>query len=551
MSDSSKIDFYSTKINPDSTRNALTTLSTKVNHHNFANHVYAMSEHKNSTQKMDKPTKVVPNNLTPVTIMVVDTISSVKSRILLKVLMDSGSTLTMINKRCLPRHCKPCKITNSKQINTLAGTYTSSEVVVMRNLRLPEFNKSRNVDQQKALVFQSETCKYDVILGADFLTKTGIDVKYSTGTIEWFDNELPLRNPHLLEAKDFEAMAHMVEIQQEEEFFGMDWYDPTCYAVEILDAKYEKVDVDEVITHLTHLNSQQKEDLKQVLQEHTKLFDGTLGVYPHRKFHIDLVPEAVAKHARPYPVPVIHLAAFKKELLHLVEIGVLSPQGASEWASPTFITPKKDGRVRWVSDLRELNKVVRRKQYPLPIIMDILRRRKGYKFFTKLDISMQYYTFELDEESKDLCTIATPFGKFKYNRLPMGLKCSPDFAQEVMENIFRDINDAEVYIDDIGAFSHSWDDHLKLLRIILTKLQENGFTVNPLKCEWAVTETDWLGYWLTPNGLKPWSKKIDAVLKMQAPTNIKLLRGFIGMVNYYRDMWPHRSHILAPLTAKT
>jgi hypothetical protein len=108
----------------------------------------------------------------------------------------------------------------------------------MRNLRLPEFNKNRNVDQQKALVLQSETCMYNVILGTDFLTKTGIDVKYSTGTMDWFDNEFPLRNPHLLQNKDFEAMAEIVEVQQEEALVGMDWYDPTCYAVEILDAKY-------------------------------------------------------------------------------------------------------------------------------------------------------------------------------------------------------------------------------------------------------------------------------------------------------------------------
>ena len=77
---------------------------------------------------------------------------------------------------------------------------------------------------------------------------------------------------------------------------------------------------------------------------------------------------------------------------------------------------------------------------------------------------MQCYTFELDTESKDLCTINTLFGKFKYNRLLMGLKCAPDIAQETMEQIFDDSQeDAEIYIDDISAFSPTWDHHIKLL----------------------------------------------------------------------------------------
>ena len=111
-------------------------------------------------------------------------------------------------------------------------------------------------------------------------------------------------------------------------------------------------------------------------------------------------------------------------------MGVLEPQGTSEWALPIFIIPKKDGRVRWISDLRELNKCIVRNQYPLPNIYDILNKRNGYTFFSKLDMSIQHYTFELDEESSNLCIIVTPIGKFRYKRLPTGLKCSPDYAQK-------------------------------------------------------------------------------------------------------------------------
>jgi hypothetical protein len=125
----------------------------------------------------------MPNNSwpTPIRIMVLDTIVAVKSHTLLKVLFDPGLTATLINSKCLPQHCKPFTKNQARTINTLAGSCTTGAMVVMRGLRLPKFDKNRVVEQQKALVFDGE-CKYNVSLGTDFLSKSGIDIKYSSGT---------------------------------------------------------------------------------------------------------------------------------------------------------------------------------------------------------------------------------------------------------------------------------------------------------------------------------------------------------------------------------
>jgi hypothetical protein len=147
------MDYCSTDFKSSSTRNAPKKLNESFMLETCTDEVYAIAEVSDNGKEVDKPKKAVSQNLTPVMIMVVVTIYSVRSRTLLRMLLDSGSTTTLINKICFPRNCKPQDIASSKKVNTLAETYTSTKVVIMRNLRLPEFNKNRkNVDPLKALI---------------------------------------------------------------------------------------------------------------------------------------------------------------------------------------------------------------------------------------------------------------------------------------------------------------------------------------------------------------------------------------------------------------
>ena len=121
----------------------------------------------------------------------------------------------------------------------------------------------------------------------------------------------------------------------------------------------------------------------------------------------------------------------------------------------------------------------------------------------------------------------------------MGVLESLDIAQEFMENLLRDLlEEIEVYIDDILVTNHDWKSHLILLDKVLARLEDAGVSVNPLKCEWAVQETDFLGHWMTSSGIKPWKKKVDAIIRMERQQSQTQLHLFLGMVNYYHDMWP-------------
>ena len=188
----------------------------------------------------------------------------------------------------------------------------AQQVVTLRDIHLPEFDENRWIWQQKALVFDNKNCRYDMILGTNFLSKTGIKLDYDRGKMLWYDSMLPMRPRKSLTSADFDHMEETYHIQYKDELLGQDWL--KTYATEILYAKYKWTDVREVIDRQTHLTAQQKCDLLDVLTRYQKLFDGSLGVYLHKKVHIDIEPDAKPVHARPYPVTRIHLYTYKCEL---------------------------------------------------------------------------------------------------------------------------------------------------------------------------------------------------------------------------------------------
>ena len=132
----------------------------------------------------------------------------------------------------------------------------------------------------------------------------------------------------------------------------------TKHKKDILPSLYETHDLTIIAKGCVHLSSTQQQQLSIVLPQFPTLFNGELKVYPNNKLHLDVDPSVKPFVSRAYPIPKKQLQIIKQELDRLVTIGVLEKQGRTTWIAGTFIIPKKDGRVRWISDFRALNKAI-------------------------------------------------------------------------------------------------------------------------------------------------------------------------------------------------
>jgi len=237
----------------------------------------------------------------------------------------------------------------------------------------------------------------------------------------------------------------------------------------------------------------------------------------------------------------------RKEFLELEEAGIIR-RSNSPWSSPLHMVKKKDGTWRPCGDYRRLNVATTPDQYPLPNVQDVANKLHGCTVFSKIDLVKGYHQVPMAEEDIEKTAITTPFGLFEYVFMPFGLRNAAQTFQRLMDRIFSQLDFCFTYLDDHLLGSRTQEEHVQHLRVFLQKLEENGLTINPDKCEFFKPQIEFLGHHVDAEGMRPTPSHVEAIQQFPAPTDVKALQRFLGMVNFFRRFIPRAAHVLRPLT---
>ena len=221
----------------------------------------------------------------------------------------------------------------------------------------------------------------------------------------------------------------------------------------------------------------------------------------------------------------------------------------SPYSAPAMLVPKKNGKLRLVIDYRQLNKQTIKSCWPIPSIEEIFDTLEGSEYFTTIDISWGFYQLPMAEESQDYTAFSTPFGSFKWLRMPMGLTGSPNTFQNLMEQVLVGLTwkTTVPYLDDCIIFSSTAEEHIERLREVLERFRSANLKINPTKSEFLRTRVPFLGHIISKNGLEADPDKIAAVKKFPIPTNPTEVKSFLGLCSYYRRYVQNFAEIARPL----
>ena len=302
------------------------------------------------------------------------------------------------------------------------------------------------------------------------------------------------------------------------------------------------------------VSSEQRQRLIQLLVQHKNVlsldkFD--IGLTEEIKVRIDTGNQDPVKQPA-YKSNLKQKRIIETELNQLVKHGIVEAS-SSPWSSPVVLIKKKDNTLRFCIDFRKINKITKKDAYPLPRIDEIIESIGNSRYFSTIDLASGYWQVPIDPRHKAKTAFSTHKGLYEFNVMPFGLTNGPATFQRLMDRVLNRLtwHQCLVYIDDIIVFSNSFDEHLTRLGNVFECLANANLKLKLNKCRFVQDEVLYLGFKLTKDGIKPSDSKIKAIQQLAAPKTKREVKGFIGMLSYYRRFIPSLSRIAKPILELT
>jgi transposase InsO family protein len=257
--------------------------------------------------------------------------------------------------------------------------------------------------------------------------------------------------------------------------------------------------------------------------------------------------------SKPISVPMYrsafkHRSKVNEAVKEMLKNGLIEPS-RSPWSSPVVMVGKKDGGERFCVDYRRLNAVTKRDAYPATRIDDALDMLSGARWFTTMDLASGYWQLKMAPADKEKTAFITTEGLYQWKMMPMGLSGASATFQRAIDEVLAGLKwtTCLVYLDDIIVFGRTFEEHLQRLREVLLRIREAGFRLKRSKCHFAQTKINYLGHVVSAKGIQPDPEKVQAVRCFPRPTNVRGVKGFIGLSSYYRKFIPKYSERAEPL----
>ncbi|XP_023818302.1 uncharacterized protein LOC101156138 isoform X1 [Oryzias latipes] len=326
-------------------------------------------------------------------------------------------------------------------------------------------------------------------------------------------------------------------------------------AMKLTKVQYENIiTMDSIVTKGEDANG--KWTFEQIKTDFADVFTGDGCLEGEYKMELDQCVKPVQLPKR--RVPVAMMKPLKEELQKLEQRGIVTPVDCStDWISSMVVVQKQNGKLRVCIDPKPLNKALKRSHFPLATIEDVLPDMSKAKVFTVCNVKNGFWHVKLAEESSYLTTFSTPFGRYRWLRMPMGISPAPEVFQRKLTQALDGLPGLYIIADDVlitgqgESQETAIQDHDAKLRKFLERCQQKNIKLNPEKFKLRQRECTYIGHRLTANGLKIDPDEVRAIEQMPRPTDVKAVQRLLGMANYLAKFCPHLSNQCAVLRQLT